>query len=176
LRGQAGPYAENETHAAQTLVRATGGEIMHVGHIVTRTVETCAATDSALTLATRMRNAHVGDLVVVEYRDGVAVPVGLVTDRDLVVTVLAEQQDTERVSAAKIMTRALVVVREDADIGVAIEQMRRAGIRRLPVVDASGKLTGIVALDDIIQYLASVLADVSRVSQVQPVAEHCSRA
>ena len=148
---------------------------MQVGHIVTRTVEICTATESATTLAARMRRAHVGDLVVVENRGGDAVPVGVVTDRDLVVTVLANQRDPERVSAAEIMSERLVVVGEEDDVSVALEQMRRSGVRRIPVVDDSGKLTGIVALDDVVDYLTSMLADVSRVSKVQSAEEQTFR-
>lgn len=148
---------------------------MQVGHIVTRSVETCTAAETAPVLADRMRRAHVGDLVVVEHRNGEAMPVGVVTDRDLVVTVLAQRLDPERVSAAQIMSHAPVVVREDDEIGAALEQMRRAGVRRLPVVGGSGALAGIVALDDVVKYLAAMLADVSRVTQVQPAEEHCFR-
>jgi CBS domain-containing protein len=144
---------------------------MHVGKIVTRPVETCGVNESASALAARMRQAHVGNLVVIEYRNGEAVPVGLVTDRDLVVTVLANKQDPERVTAGEIMSRGAVVANEGDEVSVALEQMRRSGVRRLPVVDETGKLTGIVAMDDVVEYLASMLVDVARVGRLQAIEE-----
>jgi CBS domain-containing protein len=56
-------------------------------------------------------------------------------------------------------------------VSVALEQMRRSGVRRLPVVDETGKLTGIVAMDDVVEYLASMLVDVSRVGRLQAIEE-----
>ncbi|MFX1739263.1 CBS domain-containing protein [Paraburkholderia sp. A1RI_3L] len=144
---------------------------MHVGKIVTRPVETCGVNESASALAARMRQSHVGNLVVIEYRNGEAVPVGLVTDRDLVVTVLANKLDAERVTAGEIMSRGIVVANEGDEVSVALEQMRRSGVRRLPVVDETGKLTGIVAMDDVVEYLASMLVDVSRVGRLQAIEE-----
>lgn len=117
---------------------------MHIGTISTRPVETCTGDCSALALAERMRHAHVGDIVVVEYRNGEPVPIGLVTDRDLVVAVMASGEDPDQFTAGQIMSRGLIVVSETDEISVALDEMRRSGIRRLPVVDDSGRLTGIV--------------------------------
>ena len=125
----------------------------------------------ALTLAERMRHTHVGDIVVVEYRNGEAVPVGLVTDRDLVVAVMASGEDADQFTAGQIMSRGLIVVSETDEIGVALDEMRRSGVRRLPVVDDSGRLTGIVALDDIVEYLASLLSGIAEVSKLQRMEE-----
>jgi len=144
---------------------------MHIGRISTRPVETCTGECSALTLAERMRHAHVGDIVVVEYRGGEPVPVGLVTDRDLVVEVMASREDPEQFTAGQIMSRGLIVVSETDEVSVALDEMRRSGIRRLPVVDDSGHLTGIVTLDDIVEYLASLLGGIAEVGTLQRIEE-----
>lgn len=149
---------------------------MHIGRISTQPVESCTAECNALQLAERMRHSHVGDIVVVEYRNGDAVPVGLVTDRDLVVEVMARGEDPVEVTAAQIMSRGLIVVAETDEIAVALDEMRRSGIRRLPVVDDAGCLTGIVTLDDIVEYLASLLGGVIEVPKLQEIEEQRFRA
>jgi CBS domain-containing protein len=148
---------------------------MRIANIVTRQVETCAADETAASLASRMLSAHVGNLVVIEHRNGESVPIGIVTDRDLVIAVMAPKLDANSVTAGQIMSHGLVVVCESDDVSIALDEMRRSGVRRLPVVDDSGKLTGIVALDDVMAYLASLLVDVSRIGQVQPIEEQRAR-
>ena len=149
---------------------------MHVGRIVTRPVETCTIDESAADLAARMLHSHVGALIVIEYRKGEAVPIRIVTDRDLAISVMAQKLDPESVKASQIMSRGLIVVSENDDVGVALEEMRRSGVRRLPVVDESGRLTGVVALDDVMEYLASVMVDVSRIGRLQQIEEQRTRA
>lgn len=144
---------------------------MHVGRISTQPVESCTVGCTAFELAERMRHSHVGDVIVIEYRDGDAVPIGLVTDRDLVVQVMARGDDPRQVTAGQIMSRGLVVASETDEISVALEEMRRSGIRRLPVVDDAGRLTGIVTLDDIVDYLASLLGAVVEVGKLQQIEE-----
>lgn len=149
---------------------------MHIGTIASRLVETCTADESAADLAARMLDSHVGDLVVIEYRKDQAVPIGIVTDRDLAISVMAPKLDPESVTAGQIMSRSLTVVSEKDDVSVAFEEMRRSSVRRLPVVDENGRLSGVVALDDVMTYLASVMVDMSRIGRVQQIAEQRTRA
>ncbi|HDR9483017.1 TPA: CBS domain-containing protein [Burkholderia aenigmatica] len=149
---------------------------MHIGRISTRPVESCTVECSALELADRMRHAHVGDIVVIEYREGDAIPIGVVTDRDLVIEVMARGDDPGAVTAGQIMSRGLVVVSDTDEIGVALEEMRRSGIRRLPVVDDEGRLAGIVTLDDIVEHLAGLLGGVAEVGKLQQIEEQRFRA
>ena len=119
-----------------------------------------------------MREQHVGNLIVVETRGNASVPVGILTDRDIVVGVVARQIAPETVTVADAMTRDLLTVREDASLEFALREMRSHGVRRAPVVRANGDLVGIIAVDDIIQHLASQLsrlADLIRIEQeVEP--------
>jgi CBS domain-containing protein len=115
-----------------------------------------------------MREQHVGDLVVVETRGNASVPVGILTDRDIVVGVVARQVAPEGVTVSDAMTRNVLTVREDASLEFALREMRRHGVRRAPVVRANGDLVGIIAIDDVIQHLAEQLgrlADLIRVEQ-----------
>ena len=144
---------------------------MYAGTVGTRKVETCGANATILQAAELMRSEHVGDLVVVEYRSGEPVPVGILTDRDLVVQVLAKRVDPTAVTVGDVMSRKLVIAYEGEQLEIAMERVRGAGIRRVPLVDSAGVLVGIVALDDIVERLSSTLADVSRVSHMQTIDE-----
>jgi CBS domain-containing protein len=124
---------------------------MSVGRICLRDVDIAEGGESVLEVARRMRDRLVGTIVVV---DGEGRPVGLVTDRDLTVRVLADGKDprTTRVEAA--MTREPKVVSEETPIEAALARMRAGAFRRLPVVNRDGKLVGILSLDDVLALLA----------------------
>jgi CBS domain-containing protein len=107
--------------------------------------------------ARRMAERRVGSLVIV---DGEKRPVGVVTDRDLVVRVLAARRDPGATPIVAVMTEAPAVVTADTSIEAALERMRAAGTRRLPVVDADGGLVGILSLDDVLALLAEELVEV----------------
>lgn len=136
---------------------------MRIGEICRRSVVTCRGDASALEVARLMREQHVGDVIVVDVRDGVAVPVGIVTDRDLVVQVTAEGLAAGAVRASELIVGDIVSVYESESVYDAIWHMRSRGVRRLPVVDAGNRLTAILAADDVIEFLAQELTAVARV-------------
>lgn len=108
--------------------------------------------------ARRMREHHVGDLIVVEPSNGTNEPVGIVTDRDLALEVLAEnvaQATSMQVSA--VMTCELVTAREDEDVGEVLRKMRTSGVRRMPVVNNEGTLEGILTYDDLLDWFVEEL-------------------
>ena len=106
-----------------------------------------------------MRENHVGSLVVVDEREPLK-PTGMITDRDLVVKVIAGGVDAKTVTIDEVVGgRKLVVAREADDALDSLRTMRRAGVRRLPVVDKRGQLVGIVSLDDYLEAEAGYLAD-----------------
>lgn len=113
--------------------------------------------------AVTMRSQHVGSLVVTELSNGASLPVGILTDRDIVLAVVAKGIDADQVTVADIMTRALVTCAEDDALRDVLEIMRTRGVRRIPVVDARRALRGIVAIDDILLALSAGLVDVSKV-------------
>lgn len=136
---------------------------MVVSEICTRDVVTCSRGTGVRELAQLMREGHVGDVVVVERRNGGAVPLGIVTDRDLVVRVLAKGLDIDAVTAGDLMGEPLTTVFGSEGMDDAIWHMRGHGIRRLPVVDSHGFLLGVVTMDDIAARLATDLADMVRI-------------
>lgn len=148
---------------------------MAIGEICNRDVVVVEADASVSDAASLMRQFHVGDLVVVRDNDGRNEPVGIVTDRDLVVEVIAAELDPGGLSVGEIMGPELVKVAEDTGIFEAIRFMREKGVRRMPVVDANGALAGIVSLDDLLEVLSEELAELSRLTRAEQKREADTR-
>ncbi|MDE2093393.1 MAG: CBS domain-containing protein [Burkholderiales bacterium] len=140
---------------------------VHIGEICTRSVVTCTRDISALELARLMRERHVGAVIVVDERDGKPTPVGLVTDRDLVVEVMAGAVDPEIVRVGDLIVAEPVTAVDTELVFDAVWHMRSQGIRRLPVVDAQAHLVGIVTLDDVTRFLAEQLNAVTCIVPAQ---------
>ncbi|MFC3107081.1 CBS domain-containing protein [Undibacterium arcticum] len=140
---------------------------MRIGDICTAQTAHCKRDITLQAAAQLMRAYHVGDLVVVEQPNGEQIPVGIVTDRDIVVIVIAEGLDPTSITVGDIMTSELVTVSEDEDVYETIENMRFKGVRRLPVVNQLGGLVGIVTVDDLVEFLAQEMTELSRVSTRQ---------
>jgi CBS domain-containing protein len=136
---------------------------MRIGDVSTREVVQCSRKTTALELAQIMRSSHVGDVVVVDQPDGHKVPVGIVTDRDLAVKVMARETDPAAVTAGELMGAQLVTTGEQDDIYEVVELMRFKGVRRVPVVDEQGGLAGIVSLDDLLNVIGGELTLLGRV-------------
>lgn len=130
---------------------------MPIGEICNREVVIVQADQPVLEAARLMRQYHAGDVVVVEERGGLRVPVGIVTDRDLVVEIMAPGLDPAVITVGDIMAPELATVMENIGVFEAIQYMRTKGVRRLPVVDDKGGLIGILTLDDLLELLADEL-------------------
>lgn len=143
--------------------------------ISTSNVATCVSNASILQIAQQMRRDHVGDVVVVEYRSGDPVPIGIVTDRDIVIEVMAKAVDPATITAGDLISRKLVSAYEGEQLDVVMERMRWSGIRRIPLIDSAGVLVGIVTLDDVIARLAATLNNISRVGQIQAIEEKVAK-
>jgi CBS domain-containing protein len=135
---------------------------MSVGEICNRDVVICGPEDSIHEAIRLMRDCHVGDVIVTENREQGAVPVGILTDRDIVIELLAEEVDPNSVTVADVMSRELLAVRENDDLLATIELMRDKGVRRVPVVNQQGGLEGVLAVDDLIELVAEQLTDLVR--------------
>lgn len=141
---------------------------MPVGAVCNYNVATISRDADVVEAAERMRTQHVGDLIVVEERAGGRFPVGIITDRDIVVAVVAKGAPAASVTVGDAMTVALLTVNKDNGIEHALREMRRAGVRRAPVVDEAGLLVGVLSIDDVIDHVAVQLghiADIIRMGQ-----------
>lgn len=130
---------------------------MSVGRICCRVVYTATPEESAQAAAARMRDHGVGALVVV---DAEGRPVAVVTDRDLALRIVAEGRDPGRVAVREVASAPAATVTEEASIESALGTMRARRVRRLAVVDAAGRLAGILALDDVLDLLAEELGSI----------------
>lgn len=109
-----------------------------------------------------MRQHHVGAVIVVEMKDGRRSPVGIVTDRDIVVELVATELDPDVITVGDIMVHTLVSISEKSGLLEAIRLMADKGVRRLPVTDEKGALVGIATLDDILLLLTKELGALSK--------------
>ncbi|EEF25938.1 CBS domain-containing protein [Massilia sp. PDC64] len=140
---------------------------MEVGKLCTVDTVCCARDESVQGAALLMRKHHVGDIVVVDDVDGERTPAGIVTDRDIVVSVVALGLDPAGLQVGDIMTDDLLTADEHDDVSITIERMRLRGIRRVPVVGEGGRLAGIVSADDLLGFLAEEMEDLARISPYQ---------
>lgn len=140
---------------------------MPIGEICNRDVIILRREDTVLDAAKTMRQHHVGDVVVVEERDGVRIPVGIVTDRDLVVEIMATELDQAVITVGDIMEPELVSVKESVGIFEAVQYMRSKTIRRLPIVDENGALVGILTIDDLLELLSEELLALAKLVSYQ---------
>lgn len=135
---------------------------MPVGEICTREVAVADGSTTIQQAAQLMRQHHVGNLVVVEKRNGKSVPVGIVTDRDIVVSVVATKLDATVFTVGDLAIQKLTTCQEDEGVFECIRRMRTKGVRRMPVLDREGNLMGIVAVDDMIQLLAEEMSAIGK--------------
>lgn len=135
---------------------------MIVGEICNRQVVVARRTDTVPAAAREMRDYNVGDVVVVDEIEEQRVPIGILTDRDIVVVGVAEHAGRmDTLTVGDIMSTTLVTAREDENLFDVLKRMRAHGIRRLPVVNADGGLEGIFTHDDAVDLLSEELADLS---------------
>lgn len=129
---------------------------MTVGDICNRDVVVAPKNEMIVDSAKRMRTSHVGALIVVENRNERHVPIGIVTDRDIVISVVAgDPAHINYLLVSDVMSSDLVTAQEQDTIEMALKKMHEHGVRRLPIVDGAGGLVGIFALDDALRYLSA---------------------
>jgi CBS domain-containing protein len=137
---------------------------MPIGSLCNRNVVFAARDTTIADAANLMRHQHVGDVVVIDNVDGQHLPVGIVTDRDIVVEVIAMGLDAKVMTLGDILIGNLVTVDELDERDDTLRLMCLKGIRRMPVVNAAGGLVGIVTVDDVIGELAIELTEISKLS------------
>jgi CBS domain-containing protein len=146
-----------------------------VRDLAAQEVVTVTPTTTLIECAQIMRTQHVGTVVVIDDRGLRDNPVGIVTDRDIVVEAVAVGLDPAALTAGDVMATPLATVRESDDILDALARMREHGVRRLPVLDDAGHLAGIVAVDNLLEALAEQLDAVVRVVKSEQNREIATR-
>jgi CBS domain-containing protein len=122
-----------------------------LGKICIKPVVTASAQMTVEQAARAMRDKNVGALVVVN----AGRPIGMLTDRDIAVEVVARGVDPDTARVGDVMHKKLATIREDLGILDAVKAFARTGVRRLPVVTRGGVLVGVIAVDDLIMLLGN---------------------
>ncbi|RKU05259.1 CBS domain-containing protein [Burkholderia sp. Nafp2/4-1b] len=148
---------------------------MNAAMLCTRDVTMCSAQMTVVEAAAMMRDAHAGDLVVVREREGRYEPVGMLTDRDIVLAVVGPDAPAGSLFVGDIMSAPVAVADVDDDLWLLAKRMRQHGVRRLPVVGDGGELVGIVSLDDLLRAAAALLDELRLVAARQPYFEEKQR-
>ncbi len=130
---------------------------MSIGEFCTREVVIVERGTGIVELAQLMRKHHVGDVIVVDIQGDLVVPVGIVTDRDIVVELIAGEVELDSVTTGDVMNPELITAKEKEGIWDTLQSMRSKGIRRMPVINEDGGLEGILTVDDLIELLADEL-------------------
>ena len=149
---------------------------MKIREICNTHVVTASPGDSIISVAQTMRQHHVGDVVVIGAGASGRVPVGIITDRDIVVGLIAQGiDDLSRFTAEDVMGQELITARAEEEAHAVAAQMILSGKRRLPVVNKEGLLVGIVTYDDLFGWMADELSDLARLGTRQSARERRTR-
>lgn len=136
---------------------------MSIGEFCTRAVVVAEKDAGIVELAQLMRKYHVGDVVIVEKGVDRMLPLGIVTDRDIVVEVVAAEVALEAITGGDLMSNELITGQQQDGLWDTLQLMRNRGIRRLPVVNDEGFLEGILTVDDLIELLAEELGILKKI-------------
>jgi len=137
---------------------------MPIGELCNRAVVFATRKTTITEAAQLMRHYHVGDLVVMDLVKDKRVPVGIVTDRDIVIEIIGESLSVDDFTVGDIMSQQLISVPETAGVIETIRLMRANGIRRIPVINEKGGLAGIISVDDMMDLLAEELTELAKVA------------
>lgn len=148
---------------------------MNVGRACSRKPVIVGAGMDIIEAASLMRKHHVGTLIVTRDRDGISTPVGIITDRDIVVEVLPRDMDLHKVKVEEIMTGCPLTAGEQDDLYDTLEKMWLKGVRRVPVVDEREDLTGVLSTDDVLEVLARELSGVIKLFERERGSEEMFR-
>jgi CBS domain-containing protein len=144
---------------------------MTVGEFCNREVVIASQEETIIEIAKLMRKHHVGDVVIVDRSKAPPMPIGMITDRDIVVELIAAEVQLDAVTVGDAMSRELVTVREEEGIWECLQRMRIRGVRRVPVVNRDGGLEGILTVDDLLDLFSEELLALAKVSTREVVRE-----
>lgn len=148
---------------------ASEGLAMKVGEICSRRPITVSASASLSDVARLMFEKHVGAVILTRTPADRPVPVGIITDRDIICAQIDHGGDLGSLPATKHMAPDPLSFSEEMRVEDALARMRSRGVRRAIVLDESGGLIGLVSVDDIILRLADQLAAIGRLLETQAV-------
>lgn len=132
---------------------------MSLANLSRREVVSIKRDATVLEAAKIMEEMNVGSVVIVDDEQ----PLGILTDRDIIIRVISKSLDPSTTPVNEVMTSEVVFLREQMGLYEALEQMKASGIRRLPVINVKGNLSGIITMDDIISLLGKEISDIAAI-------------
>jgi CBS domain-containing protein len=131
---------------------------MESNKLISKKVITVKKDASVHEAAKLMRKHHIGDVVVLDSRS--SAPIGILTDRDIVLATIALNIPYEGLNVGDIMTEKLVTVSQNTGIHEVIRLMKLHGVKRIPVVGAKKNLLGIISRDNVMRYLGDEFSSI----------------
>jgi CBS domain-containing protein len=132
---------------------------MSVGRMCSRVAVTIQRQATVEDAARLMRSQYIGNVIVVDPSD-TRKPIGIITDRDVAINVVAQGMAPGNTPVGSVMSTPLLTVQEDEELMSVLEKMSARGVRRAPVVDRSGCLAGVISVDDLVPLLARELGKI----------------
>jgi CBS domain-containing protein len=136
---------------------------MSIESLLTRPVCTLSSSATCAEAARRMRRENIGSVVI--EKDGA--PIGILTDRDLTIRLVAEELDAGSITVDRVMSTFPAFLAPQRDLGEALDVMVQMNVRRLPAVNAKGRLIGILTLDDVLLEIAGQLEKVKELLRAE---------
>lgn len=138
---------------------------MTLGKICRREVITITKIATILAAANLMKRYNIGDLIVVdEYTNA---PLGILTDRDIVIEIIADKLDPMSVTVGDIMNTDLLLLKDYEDRQTALEMMSAKGVRRAPIINDNNSVVGIITIDDLIIMISEEVNSISKIIRKQ---------
>jgi CBS domain-containing protein len=137
---------------------------MAISKICQRNVVWATRETSIVDAAKLMRQHHVGAIVVVDQDESPRMPVGIVTDRDIVVEVVAPGLDPKQLKVGDLLVEPVVTIEERKSAADTVRLMSQKGVRRIPVVTDEGALAGIVSVDDLLRHFSTALGTLAELT------------
>ena len=134
---------------------------MTVGEYCNREMVIVSRTESVQEAIHLMRTHHVGDVIVVDRQGDLLFPIGILTDRDIVVELLALDVDLNSINIGDVMSDELATISEQTTLMETVKYMKSKRVRRMPVVNRQGSLVGIITADDVIELIAEQLQNMA---------------
>lgn len=141
---------------------------MIVSNYCRRNVVVIEESKTPLDAAIAMRECSSGDVVVVRRDNNNDIPIGVISDRDIVIEIVGEKIDPESVTVKDMLLKPVVTVNESEDLNQCMQIMKQCALKRLPVVDDDGLLVGIISVDDVIEVLSSHINDFALLFNTPP--------
>lgn len=134
---------------------------MTIGTHCKHSVITAPKSTNVFEAAKLMKKNNIGNIVIVDDRNG-SIPVGILTDRDVAIKIVADEVDPRTLTIGDAMSQDLLVLKEHQPIQEAIDMMCAKGVRRAPIVDNNNKIIGITSVDDLILLLVNELGSLGK--------------